>query len=105
MTNSDKPSAWMMKVHGVTNLTHDEGTALGWINADAFPVLPLYTRSTSSAERGLREALERVDHTLTVHGKVDSDTDLHAFIRATLKDAACVCSAPTSTDTKDTTNA
>ena len=32
----------------------------------------------------LAEALRRVDHTLTVHGKVDANTDLHAFVRAAL---------------------
>lgn len=33
---------------------------------------------------GLREALERAEHTLTVHGKIDGGTDLHSFIRASL---------------------
>lgn len=41
-------------------------------------------RSSSKAEGEMREALRRVDHTLSVHGHVDADTDLHAFIRAAL---------------------
>lgn len=34
-----------------------------------------------------RELLRRVDHTLTVHGKVDADTDLHVAIKAAIAKA------------------
>ena len=35
----------------------------------------------------LLEALNRVNNTLTVHGKVDSETPLHEFILAAIKKA------------------
>ena len=40
-----------------------------------------------AAAPDLVEALRRVNHTLTIHGKVDADTDLHAFLRAALSKA------------------
>jgi hypothetical protein len=36
----------------------------------------------------LLEALRRVDHTMTVHGKVDAETPLHEFVRAAIDKAA-----------------
>jgi len=41
----------------------------------------------AAAAPDLVEALRRVNHTLTIHGKVDADTDLHAFLRAALSKA------------------
>ena len=40
-----------------------------------------------NAALDLLEALKRVDHTLTVHGHVDAETDLHAFIRDAIEKA------------------
>jgi hypothetical protein len=41
-----------------------------------------------AASPDLLEQLRRVDHTLTAHGKVDADTDLHAALRAAIAKAS-----------------
>lgn len=67
-----KPCAWLMVVHGVPNLTADEGTALGWQNAGSFPVTPLYRRPSYAEHQLLygparRDALWRIVYDTTYH--------------------------------------
>lgn len=88
--NNHTPAPWEVRedtqypLHGI------------WANNSELPTYIARTCYAPSSEANakliaaapeLLEALNRVNNTLTVHGKVDSETPLHEFILAAIKKA------------------